>query len=963
MSILRIVVFMAFIIGGFEICYSTGSTIDNLSETEVNDEIILKNDSYKVSIYTTSKGTPDIEIVRPAEKTKKIKISPTLAIFYSAKDPVYKRGRISEGSSPVASWGEQKGINLWEAGEHIELTAVKFTVREAQKVIFQFVQPEKFIVELKMNLAPGAAAPEFLWSITAKSAGWFSVGFTGLKAQKPEELDFLYQPLVWSWKRFPEEAVLTPEAFATTAASFTNSNGFTEGLAVNPKEIPYRFAKFNNSRFGIAIRTKDGQAKPMVFSPILGGASSQMQEGDQYHFSIRYFSQSGDWNKGVDYLFEDILKYHNERRNVSVSLNQTLENMIDFAMDDVYGGWVKKLKGSDYKFDVPGTVKNVSALHPLSIAITTGNQEIYDRRALPMIEYMMSRQKYLYAVSDTIIKQNPSHFLKGPCMEIGELVSLYQITGEQNVAFKAETNRLFGKARQLNLKTATGGDSWQDYLAKYRLDKNPATLEKSMQKADDYLENTIRNYPEDFSTNAGLSDKQATFSIDYSNRWQDLLELYEETGKERYLNAAYEGSKQFLLWTRSNPQAPDTTIIVNNNGNVPGVFPGRRHKANSYEWKKFDTSTDIQEQTVPAWRTSFVGLPPEQPYTYVHGPIMLHHQAAPMLRLAHLKNDALLRDAAYNGILGRYANFPGYYFTSLHTNVYQQLDYPLHSYLDIKYNAIFYNHIWPHIALLQDFLVSDAYYRSAGKIDFPSAYAPGYAYLISKVYGQETGEIYENKNVHLWLPKNAIQSSEIALNHLFGRDEQNTFLVLMNTANRTIAAELLLNPDVLKWDYGKSYTTVIYQADGTITNGELINGNLEVEVPEQGLIAVKIEGLKNEVAFQENVKLTDMETNGSGYFREDHQEPALGTVTGMIFKLVPEFSDAYLYSSATEKDTKRVTLHYQLANEEWREVIDHSYPFEFSLRIDDPQHGMKIKWEAVDPDGKSLITEEFTLIE
>ena len=82
---------------------------------------------------------------------------------------------------------------------------------------------------------------------------------------------------------------------------------------------------------------------------------------------------------------------------------------------------------------------------------------------------------------------------------------------------------------------------------------------------------------------------------------------------------------------------------------------------------------------------------------------------------------------------------------------------------------------------MQDFLVSDAYYRSAGKIEFPSAYAPGYAILISKVYGHEPGEIFGNKDVNLWLPKNAIQSSEFALNHLFGRDEQNTYLVLMNT--------------------------------------------------------------------------------------------------------------------------------------------------------------------------------------
>jgi hypothetical protein len=440
------------------------------------------------------------------------------------------------------------------------------------------------------------------------------------------------------------------------------------------------------------------------------------------------------------------------------------------------------------------------------------------------------------------------------------------------------------------------------------------------------------------------------------------LELYEETGKKSYLDAAYLGAKQFLLWTRSNPMAPDSAILVNKNGNVAGVFPGRRHQANSYEWKEFDTSTDIQARVVPGWHTSLVGLPPEQPYTYLYGPIMLNHQAAPMLRLAHLKNDQLLRDVAYNGILGRYANFPGYYFTSLSTNVYQQSDYPLHNYLDIKYNAIFYNHIWPHIALLQDFLVSDAYYRSAGEISFPSTYAPGYAFLISKVYGHKPGEIFGNKNVNLWLPKNAIQSSEFALNHLFGRDEQNTYLVLMNTANRRISTDLFLNPDVLKWDHGKSYIITIYQADGSQSASELINGRLYVEVPANGLIVIKIIGLKNEVPLQENIQEIDLATKSSGYLRQDHQEPALGTITGMLFKLVPGVADAYIYSSATEKEASSVILHYQFGNETWQQIADHNYPYEFSIRIDEPQQSLKIKWEAIDSNGESIMTDEFDLM-
>ena len=88
---------------------------------------------------------------------------------------------------------------------------------------------------------------------------------------------------------------------------------------------------------------------------------------------------------------------------------------------------------------------------------------------------------------------------------------------------------------------------------------------------------------------------------------------------------------------------------------------------------------------------------------------MLTHHAAWLLRLAHHANDPLLRDAAENAVLGRYANFPGYYFKSFETNVYQRVDYPLHPYQDLKYNAIFYNHVWPHIALIVDYLVSDAF--------------------------------------------------------------------------------------------------------------------------------------------------------------------------------------------------------------------------------------------------------------
>ena len=109
-------------------------------------------------------------------------------------------------------------------------------------------------------------------------------------------------------------------------------------------------------------------------------------------------------------------------------------------------------------------------------------------------------------------------------------------------------------------------------------------------------------------------------------------------------------------------------------------------------------------------------------------------------------------------MIGRYANFPGYYFTSLDTTVYQQWDYPLRQYRDVKYNAIFYNHIWPHLALLQDFLVAEAYAKSGGRIHFPAAYALGYAFLTSNVYGHLPGQVFDTSGVRLWLPRQALKS-------------------------------------------------------------------------------------------------------------------------------------------------------------------------------------------------------------
>jgi hypothetical protein len=894
------------------------------------EPVVVQNQLYRLEVSAAR-----IAVTRLDTPGLSREIRPELTLQFTASEPGYTDAG-AEGTTRVAAW-KNPGTNtavrdFWSVGAPATLSAAGVANITRRSVELEFAPTPAGQLTLTLSLDEGTTPPAFAWRLTAAQAGWFSVGFTGLTARAPASLDFLYQPLVWSWKRFPIAPVLTTESFATTAAVFTNVANATEGLAPDVAEIPYRFATFANSRFGLGLRDSAGQAHPVVFAPILGGAESKLVAGDTRTFTVRYLLQPGDWYAGLIHFYRNVAGYRNERQNATCSLNETFERIIDYAMDDVYGGWVAELKGADYRFDVPSAVKNVAASHVLSVALTTGDPELYRRRGLPMLEYLLSREKYLYADDETIKAQSPSHLLRGPAVELGELAALHQLTAGRDSVYARELARLFGRPRKLNLDTETGGASWQDHLARYRLGRDPADLRAARDGADKLIAETVKNYPADFLTNPGV--RGAAFATDFTPPLYDLTELFEETGERRYLDAALTAARQLLLWQRSNPMAPATIITANPGGRVPGVFPGRRH-GKEEGFKPYDTSTAIPEQRVEAWRTSLVGTLPEQPGTYRWGPVMLAHHAPWLLRLAQLGSDPMFADAANNAVIGRYANFPGYYFTSLETTVYQQLDYPLHSFFDVKYNAIFYNHVWPHIAMLQDFLVSEAFAKSRGRVNFPSAYAPGYAFLTSKVYGHRAGEVFGDTGVRLWLPRRALRSSVVALNHVFGAGPDATYLILSNTSPAEVAADLALNADVLRLDAGQVYKLTFKRPDGSSEQGELRDGHLRVRVPAGSLVSVRIHGLKNLASLPVLTAATAVADRAAGdasdYFRQPDTDAA-GTVTGMILRFGAR-TDAFIYTDRTEKQVRKATLRYRLDEAPEAEIVDTRYPYEFSIPL------------------------------
>lgn len=934
----------------------------------------IENKYYSVQPVGGFKQAPAFTVTHKASNIKRT-IIPQVQLVFTANEPELTSSSL-DGQQGIIAWKTNNSVtqDISQLGSK-ELIAQSYQAKNNQ-IEFSFPDQPEAGVSMVVKFIKDQEAPVFELALQVHQPGNFSLGFTGMPSVDSADLDFVYQPLAWSWKRFPSRFALTEEAYANTAAVFTNHDGYTEGLAVSLADIPYRYAlsaqwnnagkkenKFwsvfpadgpkANSLFGMAVRNPAGKAQPIIYAPLPGTARAKLNKGDKHRIGLVYLLYPGDWQKGSSYLLSSIFHYRTERENARVSLNTTLNNMLAFAMNDEYSGWNETLKASNYQFDVPGTVKNVSALHPLSLAVITGNDTILRRRALPMIEYVMSREKFLYTTSDTPHQaQAPSHLLKGPCVDIGELTALHTFTRGYTPAFSLEANRLFGKSRQLNMNTETGGGSWHDYLARYRMYGRAADLQKAMDGANAYLQQVYHRYSQTFFDSPGLRDKGAGFTTDYGYRIYDLFELYLETKNAVYLQAAVTGARQLLLWTRSNPAPPVGNIVVNKNNEVKGIFPGRRESAvEGSPFVPMDETTHLPQQEIPAWQTSLNGLIPEAPNTYMFGPVMLAHHAAWLLRLAHYSGDTLLRDAACNAVIGRYANFPGYYFTSLHTNVYQQAGYPMHPFHDVKYNAIFYNHVWPHLTLLVDFLVSDFYYRSKGKIDFPGTYAPGYAFLTSQVYGANKGTVFGNNNVQLWMPANALQSDGIAFNYIMGHNEQDVFIAFANTAKKNVTEFIKLDPHIIPWQKGRSYTVVVYDNNGRSHKSTMKDGTLAVTLPAGGINCIQIKGI-----YPATEKVVAPAVAGKNRFvRYAAGEDSTATATAMIIQPNAQLAVCYVYCSKTEKEWKQCSIRYRVNNDQqWTSITDTAYPFEFDVTLGRPNDAITFEITAVKQDGSTI---------
>ncbi len=838
-----------------------------------------------------------------------------------------------DGLDPSVLSGDLEGrtANYYLAADH-EVVEASGAGVQGRTVIWRFARSDKYQIGARIDLPEGDGPPTLRFDFRPAEAGWYSVGYAGAPSTDIDAIDGLWQPLIWQEKRIPEVPYLTLAFRCTLPTTLVTRDGVTVGVVADSKELPFQpLPRPENSGFGVMVRNEKGYAQPLIFAPVLGSEESKLEKGQLCRFSANLVVVHGGVNDAYEYIARSLFKFRDFRTQTTFSLNDTLNNMVEYGMSK-YSRFNEDQRGCAYITDVPGAVKNVSSLHPLSVAFIMDDPDIYTKRARPIIEYLMSREKFLFALDPNQTIQSPSWRLLGPCAPVEEMAALYAISHDHSDVFLHFAEETIDKKRTLNLDDRDVPRSWPKLLALYQATGDQKLLEEAVRGADAYLQARVNTSQHDYS------DPYASgmfFWTSYAPLFIELTELYEETGQRRFLDAAVDSAHRFTQFIWMCPEVPDQDVLVNKGGKAPQYW---------YLKSKGHLQMNAPEHAVPAWELSEIGLTCESSGTSAgHRAIFPATYAPVMLRLSAYTNDQYLHDIARSAIIGRYENFPGYHMNTARTDVFMGREYPLHEHEELSYNSFHYNHVWPHIALLYDYLISDVFYRSQQQIHFPSQYTPGYAYLKGKIYGDKPGEFYGDKDVWLWMPKGLLDVDNPRVNYLTAEGNNRLYVALTNQSPTSQKVTLKINEQLAGLKPGGELSASVWYDNQSPETIAVQGGAITLDVSPNGITALAIDGVSIHREFTPYKNMTGKA--GESYLAMDF----CGT-RAMLIDMAQGYRSGYVYLQETFEKVESTRLHYQV-NGKWLTKEDSQYPYEFTVELDDSGEPFKFYVEVKYKDG------------
>lgn len=639
-------------------------------------------------------------------------------------------------------------------------------------------------------------------TLAEEELGWGIVpGFyQGNQIQKSFPLSYVYA------QGLPRYPVLCRESTITTMASImSDKSGMTMAVIPEPGQDrnPYEKDEVTHVKsWNIALShmNRDSQLTPMAYHPVLGEKGSYLKKGETTKFKVRITLRNADWYSVYKHAVYDVYQLDSSLRlkESKRSLTDRLLKLYDYVMDDKTALWNeeeykgKRIIAQSYMSGIAGADKDAmknsdigavwmlarltqDSLMKVSRIPDIRNFKILQQAREGFFKGAVEGQYYL-AKSKRFTEEWGNHFEP-------VAITYYTMADLGNILLFEPDNQEIrellknGAERLLNWQQPDGSwvvaydrttlkpiytdltdlrPTFYGLIIAYQMLGDKKYLVAAEKAADWLIKNSIQkgNFL-GVCGDARFVNDFATIQIAGA-----MLDLYEITSEQKYLDAAIETGKIYTTSIYTHP------------------IPGSEIK--SLGGKKMED-----------WQLSQVGLGFEHGGSMGSavnaGPILLASHCAFFLKLYALTKDRIFRDMARLGALGRDA------FVNEETGVasyyWNRFDHG---------SGLFPHHAWWQIGWIYDYLLAEAELRSNGRISFPRGFmtpkvgthrAAGFA--PGTINGQKANLLFRKGLVSIDNPNIDYVTAQ-------SEDGRTLFVVLLNNQAKKNSFHLSVHPSALE---------------------------------------------------------------------------------------------------------------------------------------------------------------------
>ena len=821
-------------------------------------------------------------------------------------------------------------------GELLRITSVKQKGTRALEL--KFSNGAKGILELPKN---GQYARMDI-SYDAEDEGYYSFGILANNRVSDKDVKSSFLPTIYQNKRLMREPKMVTTVIVSQPLSILGSmqNGMeiTSGVAANPNLLPFEWSRHGASRYGFSLANPDAIPQTALFQPILGGVDSYKKADETLVASFYLLNVAGDWRDAFELANERIFAGSAMREPYDTSFSDAVNNIALYLKDGVHSGWsaMHKARWNIEGYDLATTA---SPMAEIEAALLMDDEEYYKNYALPTIEYTLSRKSSHFAIApetnEGYGKKLYELSVPSKMWTCDYYAGLNALTGSKNPwLVKDFVKNPDGTFRFSNKISYGRIPKWSYLLGCYLASPTPELLEEIKKEADIWLENFFN-----------ASSKYEPNLVSFINSglypyWWYLPDLYELTGDKKYLDYADKGAFYSLSSLWNWPTPPEGDVVINKGGMARGVstmwWKGReRHRVgyeNQASARKLLSEAGVKkiepfllpEKTVPAMKVSRIGIGIEQHSTYIGScsNILMPGWAAEMLRVyKHNDRDILMKFSRHT-IIGRYANFLGYYIQDF-TDVQHDPDYPV---VGPDSTSFYYHHAPCHFAQSVDYLVSQLEVATKDKIKFPYMRQQGYVWFTDRIFGLP-GEVFGEKGCRPLISKTAVRPDTPKVSTFFARGKNSVWVILLNDSASPLETSLVFDQsDKMFCGVADNADIEVFDSDGNKLAQTLkFFGDKKVKIPAQKVLALRIPAAEKDV-FPQAAPLSD-----GGHVKIENFADGWGDLHA--FRIRSPFGKDSLFvilTGAYGKENAKIKLSFG-GTRAGTEITRAEYPFEISV--------------------------------